>query len=462
MSNLQGTGEEWRAMDGVGDLYKPGAEDALVAEARANIDRVRKRDVALRLVDRAGNPVADRTVELVQTRQAFEFGGNTWGLDTHFRYGDFDTDIGRYWKLRFKQLFNTANVQCYWTERPRNDGPKTEDLQGEAKYEGFAAIVDWAVANGMRAKGHPLFWSIPKCVPEWVKRYDYETQMKFVEVRVRSLVARFKGKVTSWDAINEAMWEPAFKHLAKRHWPHIDPITDIADYVEPVLRWARDEDPAACYVVNDYGMEQDKPGSHLELADGTRVTAASQRKRFLQLAEQLQQRGCPPDALGMQAHTGGWMKHATQLEIYDEMRTSGLPIHITEFWARTKPLLDAGMPEDEADAWQSRYVQDYLTVAFSHPALQSFHFWGFDGVKWLDKQSCHELKPIYHDLQKLLQEQWMTRQSVTTNADGVATFRGFFTDYQLRYDLGGGTQTAATFAVSPQPTMPLTVTLPLA
>ena len=48
----------------------------------------------------------------------------------------------------------------------------------------------------MQVKGHPLFWSIPKCVPDWVLKYDYATRMKFAEVRVRNLVAAQRGQIT--------------------------------------------------------------------------------------------------------------------------------------------------------------------------------------------------------------------------------------------------------------------------
>ncbi len=459
---LQGTGEEWRAMNGPGGTYEPGKDDAVVAEAKARIEQIRKRDVELRLVDRQGKPLAETPVEVVQTRQAFPFGSNCWQLDTLYRLGQWEGDKARYWRHRFEEVFEAANAQCYWTERPRNDGPKCEDLQGEPQVEGFAKVVDWAAAAGLVVKGHPLFWSIQKCVPDWVMRYPYETRMVFVEARVRSLVARFRGKVTQWDAINEAMWEPTFRNLPHRHWPHIDPIPEIADYIEPVLRWARDEDPDACYVVNDYGMEQDKRDSHLTTKDGEPVTAASQRVRFLELARTLWERGTPPDALGMQAHTGGWQSHASQVAVYDEMQTSGLPIHITEFWARTRDLVEAGMPADEADAVQADYVADYLTVAFGHPGVEAFYFWGWDGVQWLDDlKSGHALRPVFHRVKRLFKEEWLTRDTLTTDSDGVARFRGFFGDYRLRHALTEGTRTGVAFAVSPGAAMPLTLTAPL-
>lgn len=439
-------------------IYKP--DDAVVVRAKRDIEQVRKRDVELRVIGRDGEPLANEPVEIVQARSAFPWGDQLWALDRMFRYGEAETDTGRYHKRLFAGLLNAANCLCYWTERDVNDGPKTEDIQGDPQMNGFAHCVDWAAAEGLRVKGHPLFWSIDKCVPQWVKRYDYATQMKFAEVRVRSLVARFKGKVSIWDAVNEPMWEPAFKNLSKRHWPHIEPINDIADYVEEVLRWCREEDPDATFLINDYGMEVDKKGekSGPVAADGTVVTAAMQRKRYLALIGELHDRGMPPDAIGLQWHTGGWVDHATQLAIYNEMATGGLPLHITEFWAHTRHLKEEGLPDDVVEQMQSDYVVNHLTCAFGHPAVEGFFFWGMfnDAVKW-GQYSSHGPRPIYHRLNDLLNREWMTRITLTTDEQGRATFRGFYGSYVLRYALSRQAQHGVPFEVAREDTMPLTL-----
>ena len=186
MGKRHAGGEEWQGMQR-GARYDPDADAGVIAAARANIEKIRKRDVELRVTDAAGRPLADMPVEIVQKRHGFCFGDQLWHLDRLYRFGQGDTDGARYFKLRFSDVLNAANALCYWTERPRNDGPKMEDIQGHPSLEGFHRCVDWAAGEGLTVKGHPLFWSIPKCVPDWVKRYDYETRMKFAEVRVRPI-----------------------------------------------------------------------------------------------------------------------------------------------------------------------------------------------------------------------------------------------------------------------------------
>lgn len=456
-------GEEWADMkDVIADINPPGT-DAVLRSARDGIERYRKRDVELRIIDRTGNPISRLPVDVVQLRQAFPFGDQLWRLDRLFRFNQHETDTGFYFKQRFKEVFNAANALCYWTERPRNDGPKTEDVQGRQNLEGFAYCADWAAAQGLTVKGHPLFWSIPKCIPEWVKRYDAATQMKFAETRIRNIVARFRGKVRMWDAVNEPLWEAAPQNLPNRHWPHLEPIPVIADYIEPVLRWGREEDPDAAYLINDYGMSQDPAGGPRTAQDGTKVTAAFQRKRYIALMRELGERGSPPDAMGLQCHVGGWMTARDQVAFYDEMAGADLPIHITEFWASTKTLEEKGqIPPDEIAAIQADYIENYLTCAFGHPAVEAFFFWGFmnTAVRW-GEHSSHELTPLYHRVRDLLNNRWMTRTPLLSDRDGVVRFRGFYGDYALRYALLSGMLSSARFAVNKEGTMPLNIVVPL-
>jgi GH35 family endo-1,4-beta-xylanase len=456
-----GTGEEWKGMHASALAVHTAASQAAVAEARARIPRLRMRDVTLRLCDRRGAPLRRVPVQIAQTRSAFPVGDQLWKLDTLHRFGQAETDLSRAFTTRFTELFNAANALCYWTERPRNDGPKMEDRQGEPHLESFAACVDWAAAAGLTVKGHPLFWAIQKCVPDWVQRYDTATQLKFAEVRVRNLVARFKGRVTLWDAVNEPLWEPAFRNLAQRQWPHLDPIADLADYIALVLGWARDEDPDACYLLNDYGLEGDADWVPTA-ADGTPVTATRQRARMRALLDALFATGAPPNALGLQSHTGGWLPHDAQAALYDEMAGCGLPLHVTEFWAKTRELPPHHLDDAALDELHAQYVADYLTVAFGHPAVEAFFFWGFmeDAIRWGD-YSSHELTPAYHRVRQLLTEEWITRLDAVTDDDGCVRFRGFYGAYALRHALGAAA-TGVPFTVDRHAGMPLTLTCPLA
>ena len=449
------TGEEWRSMDEASRHYDPTAFQGELDAARARIRRIRMEDCTVIVTGLDGRPLAGAAVEVIQTRPGFAWGEQLWAMSTWQRYGQGESDTIRHYSRLFRELLTAANCLCYWTERPMHDGPKSEEFQGEPTHEVFAWQVDWALRNGLTPKGHPLFWSIPKAIPDWVKRYPIETQMRFLEVRIRDLVARHRGRVKLWDVINEPLWEAAPKHLAQRVWPHVETVDDLCEYIVPVLRWAREEDPAAAYVINDYGLEIDPPGRDLRAADGSPVTAARQRQRFVDLAHRLRDQGAAPDALGMQAHTGGWIDPSTQTAILDDLARAGLPLHYTEFWASDQHLRDAKLDPKVIDAMRAEYIANICTVAFAHERVDAFFFWGaitrVMGFR-LDQpgvpNSSNNPSLVYQRLKGLLRGEWMTRERLVSDGDGRVRFRGFHGDYELHAATRSGMPVGTAFRIT--------------
>lgn len=415
--------------------YDSQRHNDILVQARRNIADMRMRVIAVRFVDHTGAPVPHLKVEAVQTGHAFPFGDQLATLHNMHEAGQWDTERARQWRWRFAELFNASNSLCYWTERPENSITRVEPHQGNARLDGFDATVDWALSQGLQTKGHPLFWCIPKCIPDWAQRYDTRTLMKFVEVRVRNLVARYRGRVSLWDAVNEPMWETSPATLHTRRWPHIEDIDAIVGYIAPVLRWCREEDPCARFVVNDYGMQVDRPEGALKGSDDSRVTAGSQRARYIDMLRRLCDAGSPPDAVGLQSHIG-WMEHDTQWAMYDEFSgKTGLPVHITEFWANMHDMPGAERcSEDDLAHIKAEYIANFLTCAFGHPAIDAFFFWGLmdQAVTWDNHYAGNRTTPVYDRVKELLREEWYTRIESTTDADGVMRFRGFHGSYDLR------------------------------
>ena len=188
-------------------LFAPGEleDDAVVARARGDIPKVRTKEAVVKLLKTDGQPLSNAEVQVKQLRHQFLFGDNNWFMSKAYRSGLGESDRLMYYRQRFSELFNSLNVTTYWTERPRNDSAKTEDFQGYKQMEDVEESVNWALSRGLVAKGHPMFWTVPKALPQWLKDYPYETMEKFIEVRVRSLTARFKGRIKIWDAVNEML-----------------------------------------------------------------------------------------------------------------------------------------------------------------------------------------------------------------------------------------------------------------
>ena len=141
------------------------------------------------------------------------------------------------------------------------------------------------------------------------------------------------------------------------------------------------------------------------------------------------------------------------------MDVTGLPVHITEYWAHTNHLKDAGMPADEIAAAQSEYVINCMTCAFGSPAVDAFFCWGMMKDLLDIRGKGVETAKLYHDLETLIHSTWRTNETLTTSADGVVDFRGFHGDYSLRITPTGGTQTAGTTFQVPVGSDPLSLSL---
>lgn len=420
-------GEEWYA-GGETQRISPRSSADVLAEAQENIEKYRKGNAELVFTDEEGGPLKNVEIAIEQTQQEFTFGAPLY--EPHAVYRDGHTESTKFanYTHYFKSIFNMATALCYWNER---SDPWTEKYQGDLRIKPFLYSVDWAKANGLTVKGHPLVWSVPKAVPDWLLRYDYETQLKFLEVRVRSLIAAAGDKVEMWDLVNEALWEPSWRHIPNRVWPHLETTKEILTYIEPAMRWAKSENPNGKYVINEYGMEYDLGGSAKNKAP-----ASLQRKRMVELIKEMQKRGIAPDAVGVQAHTGGsWYHPADVKTILDELATTGVDLQITEFWASPNDLPDKDkMTKQAIEEARAKYAKEFYTVAFSHPQMTSIAYWGFGGMfASFDGSSEMRPLPIYNELRKLIREEWMTFRRERTDSEGRLHFRGFHGEYKLRY-----------------------------
>lgn len=426
---------------------------------RSSIHNIRMRNISIKLLDIKGKPLKHKTVEIEQLSHDFLFGESNMNMDSLFRMGDSGHEKLKVYRKLFSEILNALNATCYWTERPKNNMAKTEEFQGEINMDGFDNSVNWALSEGLTVKGHPLFWPVPKAIPKWMNKYDYQTQLKFLEIRLRSIVSRYRGRVKLYDAVNEFLWEPALKNLRKRVWPYIETEENIVEYIAFVLKICREEDPDACFLINDYGLERNH-NEPVQLAandndvsaiqynrlignDGIEVTALRQRNRYLNVVKKLLDMGYPPSAIGMQGHSG-IVTSEEQWRLYDEMFQVGLPLHITEFWAHENDFgnLLTKLDVKEKQEIIAEYVVQYMRNAFAHPAIDAFFFWGFMGmgIKFKDQLSpSYELLPVFDKVKNLIKKEWHTNKILKTDSEGNISFRGFLGNYTLRYSMKSDT-----------------------
>ena len=424
-------GEEWRVLhdlDGAA-LKRLRPDGDVLAQARETIERVRKSDLRLRLTDAAGAPLRGLEVELVQQRHAFVFGCAAGGRASE------NTDPARRERNRlFCELFNGTHAKCYWDEKWHQP---IETRQGIRETARFLAEIDWGTANQLVVRGHPLVWTVPKAIPRWMHHYPYEQQLHFMEHHVRSLIQAAGGRIKLWDLVNEMLWEPSLRHLPERDWPHIETTDAMLSYIEPAVRWAREEDPDATYVLNDYGLER----TYTPLKG---VNAPMQRRRFVELVHALRARGAAPDAIGTQAHVGKWFPMDLAWQVFDDLARAQVPVQISEFWAKPDECPDpAGKSTARILEERDAYVRDYYTVAFGHPAVNHISYWEdhfFQRDGW-------EPSSLYRALHDLIRKQWWTTATLTSDGNGAIHCRAFQGEYRLRWRDRSGTPHSVPLAV---------------
>lgn len=231
-------------------------------------------------------------------------------------------------------------------------------------------MADFCKKSNMRMRGHTLVWHSQTW--PWLKTtVNPQNARKYLEDHIRTVVGHYRGRMHSWDVVNEAIQVEDGREDGLRKTPLLELLGP--DYIELAFHAAREADPSALRCYNDYGLDYDTPGQ--------------ERKRMavLKLLRRLKDRKVPIDAFGTQAHLN-WanqkdLKAETLRRFLDDVAAMGLQIFITEL-----DVVDRDLPEDieERDKGIAQVYESYLTAALQQPALSTVLTWGLtDKFTWL-------------------------------------------------------------------------------
>ena len=256
--------------------------------------------------------------------------------------------------------------------------------RGRPTYQYTDKVVAWCREHGIRMKGHPLLWGDQAGVPPWSHG---QPSPEIQRQRVEDIIGRYQGKIEFWEVVNEP------SHLAE---PKID---------QP-YRWARQADPRACLIVNDYSV----------LADGG--------PGFFKLLTAAKQNGVPFDGIGIQAHEPSTMRFPLDRvqEILDQYATLGKGLNITEFTPTSAGQKITGSHREGVwdEAAQADYAVKFYRVCFAHPAMRAITWWDLsDQSSWQPGggmlRADMSPKPVYEQLKRLIHEEWKTALHATTD-----------------------------------------------
>jgi endo-1,4-beta-xylanase len=249
------------------------------------------------------------------------------------------------------------------------------------------ALTDKFVAYGEKNKmfihGHTLIWHSQ--LAPWMSEIKDSTEMKaFMKNHITTIVSKYKGRIGSWDVVNEALNEDGTLR------PSIFLSTLGESYLADAFKLAANADPKVDLYYNDYNNEE-----------------PAKREGTINLIKKVRAAGGKVDGVGIQAH---WKLEKPSLQEIEESIEAysalGLKVAFTELDITVLPnpwdLKGADVnqnfegsakmnpyPKTLPDSIQNKLAQRYAAIFklfLKHKdKISRVTFWGVhDGQSWLN------------------------------------------------------------------------------
>lgn len=316
--------------------------------------------------------------------------GITAGTGSRWRSQEqLDADIALI-VAQFNQL--TAENEMKWERIHPREGADGYDF-GAAD-----AFVKFGEANGMYLVGHTLVWHAQ--TPNWVfagsnpapeaenasgnlpprrsgprpfsgSRASREELLQRMRDHIFTVVGRYKGKIKTWDVVNEAIADNGTEVLRDSLWLQIIG----PDFIAKAFDYAHEADPEAVLRYNDYGLEN-----------------PAKRRKLITLIKSLREQGVPVMAIGTQAHLNVSSASFENMDqALTEMGSLGLPIHVTELdinsaqggqrnmradIAENASATEGGLVDEAARRLTEAYVGIFRAFLKHRASVEMVTFWG--------------------------------------------------------------------------------------
>ncbi len=400
-----------------------GDKAAWKARAEAKIERHRKGDFTVAIVDAEGRPLRDVAIDYELDRHHFLFGTAVTGdpadpdSETERRYREFILE-------HFNALVCENAMKWYSVEKE----------PGEITFDYADRLMAFAEEHDLAMRGHTLFWAKPHWVQDWIHELDDDELSEAIDTHLERMVERYKSRLIAWDVANEILTGHFFRdRLGEEIHAHM-------------FKRAHEIDPDVELHVNEYSI----------LSNERKTT------QYIEMIKRMKDQGAPIHGIGIQEHAAQrFIDPGRADEVHNPLIPQevwegldrlaetfpDLPLHLTEISAQT---------EDQQRRAESLEMLFY--IGFAHPQVESILLWGFwEGRHFRGAEAAlvdreWNLLPAGERISRLLTEVWHTAGSTRTDHEANAGFRGFYGTYRITATGPDGQPLEGTITLSPDKT----------
>ncbi|GAB3651275.1 endo-1,4-beta-xylanase [Echinicola sediminis] len=258
---------------------------------------------------------------------------------------------------------------------------RIQQREGEFNFDLADQFVEFGEKNNMQIHGHTLIWHSQ--APRWffTDKEGNEVSAEVLTERMRkhiyTVVGRYKGRVHSWDVVNEAIVDDGNYRNSKFY--------QILgkDFIKLAFLFAHEADPDAELYYNDFSMSQ--PGK---------------REGVVKMVKELQEEGIRIDGVGMQGHIS--LEHPEIEEFEKSIQAFsdlGVQVMVTELDLSVLPSpwrnreaganisdnadyedkmnpYPEGMPDSVAHAFNERYLEFFALFLKHQDKISRVTLWG--------------------------------------------------------------------------------------
>jgi endo-1,4-beta-xylanase len=260
---------------------------------------------------------------------------------------------------------------------------------GAYQWEIADQLIDLVRSHNLPIHGHVLAWH--EASPAWLTSGTRDEVKANLEQYITAVLTHFKGKMVSWDVVNEAFRDNLSSADAAGDWKKCvrnshgasvtTPWYDILgpDYIELAFRAARAADPGVTLYYNDYGLNnQNKAEAVRKMIDdiNTRYKAEGNKRDLI-------------EGVGMQGHYSLTLNTEEVRKSLEKFSSMGIEIAVSELDISTVGYdrgsgRDTPMSEKDAAAQAMLYARLFKLYKEYAKHIKRVTMWGMDdGTSWI-------------------------------------------------------------------------------